>query len=134
MSFRGSNRPARRFLYLRFIITYLYAKVNGNTSFTNSVESRRIFWASEGQYLHNSTLCSLARNISGLKLPESLASNTFDDTSISDREADSVGAALAADLRRATVESAKKRDEDCDDENDDSKDDDSEECENEVDN
>lgn len=120
LSFRGCNRPARRFLYLRFIITYLHAKVNGNTSFTNSIESRRIFWASEGQYLHNSTLCSLARNISGLELPESLASNTFHDTSISDREADSVGAALAADLHRATVESAKNRDEDYSSEEDDS--------------
>ena len=127
MEFRGCNRPARRFLYLRFIITYLYAKVNGNTSFTSSVESRKIFWASEGQYLHNSTLCSLARNISGLELPESLASNVFEDTSVSDREADSIGTSLAADLHRAAVESVKEKAEDDDSEDDDSEGDDSEE-------
>lgn len=122
----GCNRPAFRFLYLHFIVAYLYAKVNGNTSFTNSVESQKIAWAPKGQFLHKSTLCSIVRNISGLELPESLASNIFNDMSVSARYADSVGASMAVDLRRAAVESVKKRLEGEDSENDDWEDDDSE--------
>lgn len=39
LTFKGLDRPARRFLYFRFIITYLHVKTSGNVSFTNSVES-----------------------------------------------------------------------------------------------
>lgn len=84
-------------------------------SFTNSVENRKIFWASGGEYLHRSTLRSLARNISGLELPEPLSMNSFDDTSVSELEADSVGTALAADLRQAATASMKNGDDEDDD-------------------
>ena len=115
LTFKGLNQPARRFLYFRFIITYLHAKASGNVSFTNSVEIRKIFWASGGEYLHRSTLRSLARNISGLELPEPLSMNSFDDTSVSELEADSVGTALAADLRQAATASMKNGDDEDDD-------------------
>lgn len=95
-------------------------------SFTNSVDNRKIFWASGGEYLHRSTLRSLARNISGLELPESLSLNGFDDTSVSELEADSVGTALAADLRQAATASMKNGDNEDDDEDDDMADEDEE--------
>lgn len=67
------NRPARRYLYFRFVLTYLWAKSQGNLSWAERVETRKVFWATpRGPYLHKSTLLSLARDISGVELPSSL--------------------------------------------------------------
>ncbi|KAN0074213.1 hypothetical protein V8E54_008150, partial [Elaphomyces granulatus] len=72
LDFLSSNRPMRRYMYFRFIITYLYAKEVGHKQFTERAEARQAFWASLGRYLRRSTLLSLARNMSGVNLPESL--------------------------------------------------------------
>lgn len=81
LEFITANQPARRFLYFRFLVTYIHAKMLGNTAFTSTVESRKEFWASPGKYLERSTLKSLARNISGLELPPSINSHTFEKKS-----------------------------------------------------
>lgn len=106
LKFLTLNRPARRFLYFRFVITYLHAKKAGYTAFTQSVENKKLLWASSGPYLHNSTLKSLARNITGIDLPPTLAENTF-NAPLSDAESDSLGTVLASELREATINSLK---------------------------
>ena len=76
LTLRSSFRPARRFLYFRFVVTYLHAKAAGNKAFTDSVECKTTFWASGGPYLHQSTLKSLARNISRLELLPTITAST----------------------------------------------------------
>ncbi|KAJ5560244.1 hypothetical protein N7513_002643 [Penicillium frequentans] len=75
LTFRTPNRPARRYLYLRFLATYMYAKKHGYTRFTEAVETNKDFWPSPGPYLEKSTLLAVART-AGLVLPESILGNT----------------------------------------------------------
>ena len=102
--------------------------MNGQISFTSSVEGKKDFWASPGPYLRQSTLTSLARNISGLELPPSITSNTFEDK-VEDEErlaseSDTAGTCLSVRLREAISESSKnKGDLDSDDSEDDSEND-----------
>ena len=50
------------------------------TPFTRKVETLHQFWPTPGAYLRRSMLSALARNISGVDLPESLVQDrTFDD-------------------------------------------------------
>ncbi|PKY01790.1 hypothetical protein P168DRAFT_329706 [Aspergillus campestris IBT 28561] len=109
--FLSDNRPARRFLYFRFLITYLNAKRANNTAFTSTVESKDQFWASPGDYLERSTLKSLARNISGLELPPTLLEHTFEHEPRDESAADSTGTILSSLLREATVESTRELEE-----------------------
>jgi hypothetical protein len=109
--------------------------MSGQTSFTSSVEGKKDFWASSpGPYLRQSTLTSLARNISGLELPPSIYSNTFEDK-VEDEErlaseSDTAGTCLSVRLREAISESSKnKGDLDSDDSEDDSENDFSEDDE-----
>jgi hypothetical protein len=44
--FLTENRPMRRYLYFRFIVTYLFAKEAG---FIKQVETKQPFWASPGR-------------------------------------------------------------------------------------
>ncbi|KAJ9374586.1 hypothetical protein DTO282E5_669 [Paecilomyces variotii] len=107
--FLGTNRPSRRYLYFRFIVTYLHAKNTGNTSFTEKVEDRNRFWASPGPYLRHSTLISLARNISGCDLPPSLLEDTtFKSTDMEDDD-DDISTMLSVQLRDAIIESTVQR-------------------------
>jgi len=75
LTFRTPNRPARRYLYLRFLATYMYAKKIEYTRFTEAVETNRDFWPSPGPYLEKSTLLAVAKT-AGLVLPESILGNT----------------------------------------------------------
>ena len=88
-------------------MTYLHAKAAGNKTFTDSVESKTTFWTSGGLYLHQSTLKSLARNISGLELPSSIIASTFEDPAISESDAEIAGEMAAVRVREAAVESLK---------------------------
>lgn len=88
-------------------MTYLHAKAGGNKAFTDSVESKTTFWASGGPYLHQSTLKSLARNISGLELPPNITASTFEDPAISESDAEMAGEMAAVRVREAAVESLK---------------------------
>ncbi|KAJ5908348.1 hypothetical protein N7495_001030 [Penicillium taxi] len=79
---KGSDaRPAKRFLYFRFIITYIFCKKNSNMEFTKEIEAKHDFWPCPGPYLRESMLRVLARNISGFDLPGSmLEQTTFSDS------------------------------------------------------
>jgi hypothetical protein len=109
LQFLGENRPAKRYLYFRFIITYLNAKRSGFKLFTDQVEAKKNFFASPGSYLRKSTLLSLARNILGCELPPSIFQDTTfeteDETSITDLEEREVS--LAAQVRAAAITSIK---------------------------
>lgn len=97
LKFMSSNRPRRRYLYMRFIISYLWCKRNAVPGLDEKVESKR-FWPSAGTYLERSTLQTLARCISGCQIPKDLtAEHTFDHPSRSERNV-STGMAMAADL------------------------------------
>jgi hypothetical protein len=87
--------------------------MDGQTSFTSSVENKKGFWASLGPYLRQSTLTSLARNISGLELPPSILENTFgeevEDEEVLASESDTAGTYLSVRLREAIDESNKNK-------------------------
>ncbi|KKZ65813.1 hypothetical protein EMCG_01198 [[Emmonsia] crescens] len=72
----SSNRPAGRFLFFRFIMTYLQAKIQGHVEWTEKIETNTAYdlWPlpGPGGYLEKNTLQSIARNISGFELPVSL--------------------------------------------------------------
>ncbi|KAJ9234939.1 hypothetical protein DTO169E5_6406 [Paecilomyces variotii] len=107
LTFLTSNRPSRRFLCFRFIVTYLHAKNSGNTSFIEKVEDRARFWASPGPYLQYSTLISLARNICGCcELPPSLLEDTtFKSADMEDDHDDDINIMLSVQLREAIMKS-----------------------------
>ncbi|PGH11390.1 hypothetical protein AJ79_04891 [Helicocarpus griseus UAMH5409] len=131
LTFRSENRPAKRFLYFRFIITYIDAKQKGNLAWVQDVESRKVFWATPGSYLRKSMLRTLARNISGVEMPPAIyEGNTFES-------GDDVGDAdliVAGLLRQATVESIKRTEEaERGEYKDDSEDDDEEDDEDDSD-
>jgi len=108
--FRGDKRPAKRYLYFRFIITIINAQRANNTPFLQRLEGKEVFWASPGSYLRRSTLVSLARNISGLELPPSQYNETtFEETELDARRDQDAAAQLAVQLRNATVESSKEQ-------------------------
>ncbi|KAK2762298.1 hypothetical protein FQN54_001308 [Arachnomyces sp. PD_36] len=114
--FLTENRPARRYLYFRFVMSYLNCKRTGNTEWTKKVDSKTVFWASPGEYLEKSTLLSLGRNISGFELPPPLyEGNTFDAPSAPDNDYE---VAMSMKLRDALRETAKQKQ--CDSEEDDS--------------
>ncbi|KAJ5378169.1 uncharacterized protein N7496_005578 [Penicillium cataractarum] len=77
LEFRTNNRPARRYLCFRFLITYIYAKQKGFKQFTDKVECRSTFWGSPGEYLEQSSLELLTRNV-GATLPRTIERNVFD--------------------------------------------------------
>lgn len=81
LQFRTNNRPARRYLYFRFLLTYFYAKQKGLKEFTDKVESCSDFWGSPGEYIEHSSLELLTRNL-GVRLPPTIPCtierNTFD--------------------------------------------------------
>ncbi|KAJ9252121.1 hypothetical protein DTO207G8_4954 [Paecilomyces variotii] len=107
LTFLTSNRPSRRFLCFRFIVTYLHAKNSGNTSFIEKVEDRARFWASPGPYLRYSTFISLARNICGCcELPPSLLEDTtFKSADMEDDHDDDINIMLSVQLREAIMKS-----------------------------
>lgn len=124
LEFLSANRPAKRFLYFRFIITYLNAKKQGNRFFTENVDTKQRFWASPGPYLRRSTLTSLARNISGCQLPPPLLDNTFETDEVPAHEGEDISLILSSDMRKATIASAargeQEEDMDMDDEDEES--------------
>jgi hypothetical protein len=97
LTFLNDNRPRRRYLYFRFIISYLNAKRRGMGNVTVPMETRK-FWPSGGAYLHSSTLKVLARCVSGCELPVDMTSTqTFEATSCQSRDVDA-GTTLAAGI------------------------------------
>ncbi|EFE43122.1 hypothetical protein TRV_02127 [Trichophyton verrucosum HKI 0517] len=70
LKFLNDNRPAKRYLYFRFMITYLMIKRHGQLNWIREVEAVRHPWSIPGEYLDRSMLSSLARNVSGSILPK----------------------------------------------------------------
>lgn len=81
LSFRNENRPARRFLYLRYALAWLHAEDKGWTGFKEKVPSATI-WASPNKpdgYLRKSILLELGK-MTGDKLPlDLIQSGIFED-------------------------------------------------------
>ncbi|KAJ5951595.1 uncharacterized protein N7479_010008 [Penicillium vulpinum] len=110
LKFRNQNRPAKRYLYFRFIITYIFCKKQSNDLFTKKVEAAaRDFWPTPGPYLRKSMLRTLARSISGHELPPSLVDGkTFDDSQYVYEEHKTESAMVAAqDIYDAIIASVK---------------------------
>ncbi|EEQ32089.1 hypothetical protein McanCB56680_005637 [Microsporum canis] len=115
LTFLTDNRPARRYLYFRFVVTYLYAKKRGNIQWAENIESRKVLWASMGPYLAKSTLISLGRSISGFDLPAALVEGkTFDCPSPTPAPEEEL--ALSASLRTAMIESVRATEDEDEDE------------------
>ncbi|KAJ5364218.1 uncharacterized protein N7496_009931 [Penicillium cataractarum] len=117
LRFLNDNRPAKRFLYFRFIITYIFRKREdspGSRLFTDQVESEKAFWPSPGEYLEKSTLKALARNISGCELPASLTAHTTFESSGELSKASDVNAIMRTtqsiiDVISGSIQSTKAR-------------------------
>jgi hypothetical protein len=87
----------------------IHAQQNDNTDFLQRIESRKVLWASAGDYLRRSTLISLARNISGLDLPPSLyQDNTFEGELTDQSMGMKSTVELSEQLRNATIESSRQ--------------------------
>jgi hypothetical protein len=71
------NRPARRYLYLRYVITFLHQQKLGNVEWINRVQAKGYVWATPGPYLRKSMLLCLGRRISDNFLPEAFYESTF---------------------------------------------------------
>ena len=79
----------------------------GNRAFTDSVEFKKSFWASSGEWVNKSTLKSLARHISGIELPESIKTNTFTDPGTVPEQAELSSEISAEKVVEATAQSSK---------------------------
>ncbi|KAJ5378170.1 uncharacterized protein N7496_005579 [Penicillium cataractarum] len=77
LEFLTPNRPARRYLYFRFLTTYIHTKRKGFTAFTTQFENSSDFWGTPGEYVEKSSLNLLAKNV-GIKLPRAVMQNAFD--------------------------------------------------------
>ncbi|CRG90141.1 Pc12g04220 [Talaromyces islandicus] len=62
LTFLGHNRPAKRYLYFRFISSIIHAQKTSNMDILGRLEVKE-FWASPGEYLRRSTLVTMARQI-----------------------------------------------------------------------
>ncbi|KAL5338252.1 hypothetical protein BJX70DRAFT_388656 [Aspergillus crustosus] len=109
LQFLSDNRPARRFLYFRFIISYLNAKQLGIKTIETKVDTKK-FWPIMGPYLRKSTLVTLARCVSGCELPAELVEGkTFETGGKTEIIAgEDAGMTLGLDLREALIESMKE--------------------------
>ena len=74
--FRGPNRPARRYLYFRFLITYLHYAKLGDVKWESEVSDKGTIWASPGNYLRESMLLTFAKKIGDIFLPSATVQQT----------------------------------------------------------
>ncbi|KAI9828163.1 MAG: hypothetical protein M1832_003690 [Thelocarpon impressellum] len=101
LRFLGDGRPARRFLYFRFVVTFLICRDRGTPlDWAGGAKSDGVMWASPGPYLEKATLRHMARQISHHELPPAILANTFDDSN-GGEDAHSIGPTLAEDMDEA---------------------------------
>lgn len=82
LNFLNDNRPACRFLYFRYLMTYLAQKKAKNFSWASNIYGDGNIWATPGPYLRKSMLQVLARSICDHELPKALIeNNTFKESS-----------------------------------------------------
>ena len=83
LQFLNDNRPARRYLYFRYVMAYLHAAKSKWTNFDKKLP-RGTMWASPEKpdgYLRKSVLRALAERVGDTTLPaDLLAAGTFIDT------------------------------------------------------
>jgi hypothetical protein len=77
LEFLTPNRPARRYLYLRYVIAFLHQQKLGNVELLGCVEARGYIWATPGPYLRKSMLLTLAGRTSDQPLLEVFYDSTF---------------------------------------------------------
>ncbi|OBT66253.1 hypothetical protein VE03_04344 [Pseudogymnoascus sp. 23342-1-I1] len=77
LKFLTPNRPARRYLYLRFVMTVLQQQRLGNTELLDYLKERVYLWGLPGPYLRKSMLLALARRFSDQGLLECFYDPTF---------------------------------------------------------
>ncbi|KAJ9286803.1 hypothetical protein DTO021C3_5535 [Paecilomyces variotii] len=81
LEFLSNSRPAKRYLYFRFIITYLFHKRRAsNLEWVEEVEAKGTLWATPGPYLRKSMLVALARRASDHYAPEAFWNGTFEES------------------------------------------------------
>ncbi|KAI9055279.1 hypothetical protein LZ554_000241 [Drepanopeziza brunnea f. sp. 'monogermtubi'] len=80
---KQSGRPSKRYLYFRFVMSYLILlKRNepGSMKWVKNIEAKGTVWATPGPYLRKSMLMTLARKVSDKYPPPGLVDpNTFDE-------------------------------------------------------
>ncbi len=83
LQFRNNNRPARRYLYFRYVMAHMNAVIEGFTDIDKKLPNGSI-WASPDKpdgYLRKSVLQVLAKRIGDRPLPFDLVeAGTFEDT------------------------------------------------------
>lgn len=83
MTFRGAGRPARRYLYFRFIMTYLLCKNRGRSLEWAQTGPRGYIWATPGPYLRKGMLAAMGKVAGDMYMPEAwemeLEKSTFID-------------------------------------------------------
>ncbi|KAK4906428.1 hypothetical protein LTR66_017718 [Elasticomyces elasticus] len=109
LHFLSAKRPRPRYLYLRFMLSYLNAKRLGLDNVVHRMENGK-FWAPGGRYLRKAILNTIARLVCGTELPEELTNNCFDTTH---NEAMNLqdGMILAADIRDMMISQDKTKSE-----------------------
>lgn len=117
--FRSDRHPARRYLYFRYVMTYLWAKKQGNQEWVEQVDNKGVFWAFSGPYLEKSTLISLGTRISGFTLPESIIHDKTCDGPEPCEEDKDQSRQMVISLRQANIASSKAQDEEGVDDEDD---------------
>ncbi|KAF3479575.1 uncharacterized protein GIQ15_06551 [Arthroderma uncinatum] len=100
LAFQGSTRPARRYLYFRFVMTYLIAKRKGNYEWVDKIRHREVRWTAKGNYVQKSLLLSVGRSVSGTDLPSALyEGNTFDAREVEPEIELALTVALRAEIK-----------------------------------
>ena len=131
LRFRNENRPARRYLYFRYIMTYIHGIKYQYPNFKEKLPSGTI-WASPRKpdgYLRKSVLRALVERVGDVSLPQELiAAGTFLDTeSSSGRDIEDKKAVIELSARIKDKENGLLRDEVDDEDSDEGDDEDSDE-------
>ncbi|MCJ1455417.1 hypothetical protein MMC28_005772 [Mycoblastus sanguinarius] len=83
LRFRNDNRPARRFLYMRYALAWLHAADKAWPGYKEKVPPGEVWWASPNKadgYLRKSILLALGNKKTGDRLPKDLISaGVFED-------------------------------------------------------
>ena len=79
----NSSRPAKRYLYFRFLMTYLIHKTKGqSTDWVDQIAAKGKMWCTPGPYLRRSMVQLLARECGDQFLPEVFYEQTFEDQAL----------------------------------------------------
>ncbi len=99
LQFRNDNRPARRFLYMRYVLAWLHAETKGWPNFKSKVPPGEV-WATPSKpqgYLRKSILLEMGK-MAGDKLPKDLIeAGVFEDPSTSSTVQDQVAGITIAE-------------------------------------